>query len=85
MPPPSLGLPPRDNRAGFPGDAAALRSSRLRTAARALEAAIHEDPTLRERHSDLVLRNLLADLEAMTDQEREQYVRQRLRDLKVKT
>ncbi|HYN70728.1 MAG TPA: hypothetical protein VEX41_11055 [Candidatus Eisenbacteria bacterium] len=64
---PSLGLPPRDERAGFPNDAKALRSSRLRTAARALEAAIHEDPTLRERHSDLVLRGLLADLEAMTE------------------
>jgi hypothetical protein len=64
---PSLGLPPRDERAGFPDDAKALRSSRLRTAARAFEAAIHEDPTLRERHTDIVLRNLLADLEAMTE------------------
>ena len=67
MPHPSLGLPPRDERAGFPGDAQALRSSRLRLAARALEAAIHDDPTLRDRHDDLVLRGLLADLEAMTD------------------
>jgi hypothetical protein len=67
MPHPSLGLPSRDERAGFPGDAKALRSSRLRTAARSLEAAIHDDPTLRDRHDDLVLRGLLADLEAITD------------------
>jgi len=67
MPHPSLGLPPRDERAGFPDDAKALRSGRRQVAARALEAAIHEDPTLRDRHTDIVLRNLLADLEAMTE------------------
>ena len=65
---PSLGLPPRDLRAGHPADAAALRAARRATAARALNAAVSGDPTFRTRYSDLALRELLADVEAMVDQ-----------------
>lgn len=64
---PSLGLPPPDLGAGYPADAAALRAGRVRVAARALEAAVGADPTLRDRHDELSLRELLADLEAMVD------------------
>jgi hypothetical protein len=64
---PSLGLPPPDLSAGHTADASALRQARQRVAARALEAAVANDPTLRERYDDLALRELLADLEAMVD------------------
>ena len=64
---PSLGLPPADLNAGHPADASALRQARQRVAARALEAAVGNDATLRERYDDLALRELLADLEAMVD------------------
>ena len=64
---PSLGLPPRDLKAGFPADAAAIRDAAPRLAARALEGAIDADATFRERYSDLALRELLADAEALTD------------------
>lgn len=64
---PSLGLPPRDLSAGLPADAAALRSAAARLAARALERAVDADPTFRTRYSDLALRELLADAEALAD------------------
>lgn len=62
---PSLGLPPRDLRAGHPIGGAAIRRAAGRLAARALEVAIDADPTFRARYSDLALRQLLADAEAM--------------------
>lgn len=64
---PSLGLPPRDLSAGHPAEAAALRAAALRLAARALERAVDQDPTFRGRYSDLALRELLADTEALVD------------------
>jgi len=64
---PSLGLPPRDLTAGHPADAAAIRTAATRLAARALEGAIDADPDLRGRYSDLALRELLADTEALAD------------------
>jgi hypothetical protein len=60
-------MPPADFNAGHPADASGLRAARQRVAARALEAAVGSDPTLRDRHDDLALRELLADLEAMVD------------------
>lgn len=64
---PSLGLPPRDLTAGYPADAAAIRAAAPRLAARALERAVDADADFRDRYSDLALRELLADTEALTD------------------
>ena len=64
---PSLGLPPRDLSAGDPDAAAALRAVGPRLRTRALAAALDLDPTLRDRHAQLVLDGLLADLQAFVD------------------
>jgi hypothetical protein len=53
--------------AGDPAAAAALRSGGARLRARALAAALDLDPTMRDRHDDLVRAALLADLEAFVD------------------
>lgn len=60
---PSLGLAPRDLTRGFPEAAARIRLAKSRLAARAVEVAAANDPTLRERHDELGLRNLLGDAE----------------------
>jgi hypothetical protein len=44
-----------------------LTAGRHRIAARALEAALELDPTMRDRHDELALRGLLADLSAFID------------------
>jgi hypothetical protein len=64
---PSLGLPPRSLHAGSPDAAARLRATRARLAARALEIAADEDPTLRARYDEAGLRNLLGDAEVLVD------------------
>lgn len=64
---PSLGLPPRDLSAGDPAAAAALGAAGPRLRTRALAAALDLDPTLRDRHTQLVLDALLADLDAFVD------------------
>jgi hypothetical protein len=64
---PSLGMPPRDLGAGHPAAAATLRAAAPRVAARALEALVGADPTVRDRYDEVRLRELLADLEAMVD------------------
>jgi hypothetical protein len=64
---PSLGLPPRDLRAGDPASAEALRRGGARLRARAFEAAVDLDPTLKDRHDDLVRAALLEDLTAFVD------------------
>ena len=64
---PSLGLPPRDLRAGDPAAAAALRSGGARLRSRAFATALDLDPTLAERHSELVRQALQSDLEAFVD------------------
>ena len=64
---PSLGLPPPDLSAGDPAAAAALRSAGPRLRTRALAAAIDIDPTLKDRHGELVREALLADLDAFVD------------------
>ena len=64
---PSLGLPPRDLSAGYPDAAAAVHAARARLAARALEVAVDADPTFRGRYSELALRELLSDTEALVD------------------
>ena len=64
---PSLGLPPRSLQAGFPDGAARLRTERSRLAARALEIAVNDDPTFRDRYDETGLRNLLSDAEVFID------------------
>ena len=64
---PSLGLPPRSLEAGFPDAAARLRANRAALAGRALEVAVGADPTMRERHAEPGLRNLLRDTEVHVD------------------
>jgi hypothetical protein len=64
---PSLGLPPRDLRAGDPASAAALQRAGARFRSRAMEAALDLDPTLRDRYDDLARQALLSDLEAFLD------------------
>lgn len=64
---PSLGLPPRDRRAGFPEAADRLRAVRARLGVRALEIAVERDPTLTDRHDELGLRHLLRDTEIFVD------------------
>lgn len=64
---PSLGLPPRSLQAGFPDAAARLRTSRAALAVRALEIAVDADPTMRVRHDEAGLRNLLRDTEVHVD------------------
>ena len=64
---PSLGLPPRDMSAGDPAAAAALRSGGARLRGRAFAAALDLDPTMSERHDEVVRAALLADLEAFVD------------------
>jgi hypothetical protein len=64
---PTLGQPPRSLHAGFPDAAARLRAERARLAARALEVAVDDDPTLRTRYDDAGLRNLLGDAEVLVD------------------
>jgi hypothetical protein len=64
---PSLGLPPRSLRAGFPDAAARLRADRAGLAARSLEVAADADPTLAVRHDEAGLRNLLRDAEVLVD------------------
>ena len=61
---PSLGLPPLDETAGHPAEAAALRAATERVAGRALEAAVAADSTFRDRYDEVRLRELLADLQA---------------------
>jgi hypothetical protein len=53
--------------AGDTAAAAALRSGGSRLRARALAAALDSNPTMRERHAEVVIQALLADLEAFHD------------------
>jgi hypothetical protein len=64
---PSLGLPPRDLRAGDPASAAALKRGGARFRTRAFEAALDIDPTLRDRYPDSDRAALHSDLEAYVD------------------
>jgi hypothetical protein len=60
-------MPPPDLRAGDPASAAAIQRGGARLRTRAFEAALDLDPTLRDRHDDLVRQALLADLQAFVD------------------
>ncbi len=60
-------MPPRDLSVGDTGAAAALRSGGPRLRARAMAAALEQNPTMRDRHAPIVIDALLADLEAFHD------------------
>lgn len=64
---PSLGLPPRDMTAGLPRAAERVRAGRERLAGRALEVALAETPTMRERYDEAGLRRLLRDTELLVE------------------
>jgi hypothetical protein len=64
---PSLGRPPRDLHAAYPEAAERLRRANDRLGVRALEIAIEQDPSMRDRHGELGLRKLLRDTEALID------------------
>jgi len=53
--------------AGFPDAAARLVAARERVGARALEIAIANDPTFRERYDEVALRQLLRDTDVYID------------------
>jgi hypothetical protein len=53
--------------AGFPAAATRIRDSRARLAVRALEVAVERDPTLRERHGESGLQNLLRDADGFLE------------------
>ncbi len=60
----ALGLPDPDMRAGFPDAAERILAARERLGTRALEVALHRDPTIRERLGEDGIRALLRDTEA---------------------
>jgi hypothetical protein len=64
---PSLGLPPRNETAGYPAAAERLRAATSRLGARALEIAVEREPTMRDRYDELGLRHLLRDTEIFID------------------
>src|SRR4029078_1227175 len=65
--PPSVGVPPRDLRAGDPASAALLKRGGARFRARAFDAALDLDPTLHDRYPDTDREALHSDLEAFVD------------------
>jgi len=60
-------MPPRDLHAGDRAAAAAIRAAGARLRARALAAALDIDPTMKDRHDDIVLQALESDLQAFVD------------------
>jgi hypothetical protein len=68
MPHPALGLPPADATAGHPAVAARLRAEADRLPTLALKAAMRRDPSLADRHDELMLRHLLRDYDGHIEQ-----------------
>ena len=64
---PSLGLPPRDLTAGLPQAAERIRAASDRLAGRALEVALADTPTMRERYDEVGLRQLMRDTELLLE------------------
>lgn len=64
---PNLGLAPLDMTASFASAAAKIRAEAAAISAGALEAAVKTDPTIRSRHDDTALRQLVRDGELMTE------------------
>lgn len=65
---PAIGLPPSDATAGHPAVAARLRGSARALAARAFEASLRVDPTLRDRYDEVMLRRFLRDYDRHIEQ-----------------
>lgn len=64
---PSLGLPPADQRIVHPDAARRVLEEASRLAARALEVAIKNDPTLRDRNDEAGLRARLRDAQLLAE------------------
>jgi hypothetical protein len=64
---PTLGLPPRDMRAGWPVDADRLRNAAAEVRARTLEIVLARSPELRARLGEERLRLLYRDLEGLLE------------------
>ena len=64
---PSLGLPPADQRIVHPDAARHVLEGASRLAARALEVAIKNDPTLRDRNDEAGLRARLRDAQLLAE------------------
>lgn len=64
---PSLGRPPIDPTAGFPGAARRIQDGSASLAARALAVALDRDPTLRDRNDEVGLRQRLRDAELLAE------------------
>jgi hypothetical protein len=64
---PSLGRPPADLTAGFPGASRRLQDAARSLASRALEVALDRDPTLRDRNDEVGLRERLHDAELLAE------------------
>lgn len=64
---PSLGRPPADPSAGYPGAARRIQGSVATLGARALAVAIDRDRTLRERYDETGLRQRLRDAELLAE------------------
>jgi len=64
---PSLGLPPPDTTSAWADVARSIRDSGPQLAARALAVAIDRDPTFRERHDEIGLRERLRDAELLAE------------------
>lgn len=60
-------MPPRDMHAGDRAAADAIRGAGARLSARALAAALDIDPTMQDRHDELVRQSLQSDLQAFVD------------------
>jgi hypothetical protein len=60
-------MPPRDLHAGDRVSGAAIASAGPRLSARAMAAALDIDPTMKDRHGEMVLQALQSDLEAFVD------------------
>jgi len=65
---PALGLPPSDGSAGQPAVAARLRAAVDRLPAVALAGALRIDPSLADRHDELMLRRFLRDYDRHIEQ-----------------
>ncbi|MFV2062407.1 MAG: hypothetical protein ACC726_02695 [Chloroflexota bacterium] len=65
---PAIGLPPSDATAGRPDVAGRVRDAADVLPARALDAALRVDPSLRHRYDALMLRRFLRDYDAHIEQ-----------------
>ena len=64
---PNLGLAPADMTRGFAGASRRIRADKAAIASRGLDEAVNDDPSLRARYDDAMLRRLLRDGELLVE------------------